>query len=168
MLLLGKIWDKVFKNGPSKICGRQPVFHKFHLVHSWILCPIYQKVFMPKIRVNFLLQYLGFVINLKKCLIIPNQKTEFLDLIINSVKVQTGINVVDRKSKINNWKVSYNTNRRIIDRREAICLGDCKMNLVLLAIETPHKLSRIAAVKKKPIDFHKRSQYISKSTTRQH
>ena len=57
-------WDKVFKNGPSKICGRQPlkklngydllkqtkadhnpstflkaVFHKFYLVHSWILCP---------------------------------------------------------------------------------------------------------------------------------
>ena len=40
------IWDKVFKSGPSKMCGRQPladytpsnflkaVFHKFHLVHS--------------------------------------------------------------------------------------------------------------------------------------
>ena len=50
------MWDKVFKNGPSKICGRQPlkdlkghgmleaehtpsnfltaVFHKFYLVHS--------------------------------------------------------------------------------------------------------------------------------------
>ena len=50
------IWDEVFKNGPSKICGRQPlknlkeyglpkadhtpsyflkvVFHKFYLVHS--------------------------------------------------------------------------------------------------------------------------------------
>ena len=32
----------VFKNGPSKICVRQPlknlktVFHKFYLVHSWI------------------------------------------------------------------------------------------------------------------------------------
>ena len=42
--------DKIFKNGPSKICGRQPlknlkwyglpIFHKFYLVHSWILCPI--------------------------------------------------------------------------------------------------------------------------------
>ena len=48
-------WDKVFKNGSSEIFGRQPlqnlkwhglpsnfskaVFHKFHLVHSWILCP---------------------------------------------------------------------------------------------------------------------------------
>ena len=52
-----------FKNGPSKICGRQPlknlkgyylpkadhtssnilkaVFHKFYLVHSWILSSIY-------------------------------------------------------------------------------------------------------------------------------
>ena len=46
--------DKVFKNGPSKICGRQNleiclkqivppsntikvVFHKFYLVHYWIL-----------------------------------------------------------------------------------------------------------------------------------
>ena len=36
------IWVKVFKNGPSKICGRQPqkvlpdkaVFHKFYLIHS--------------------------------------------------------------------------------------------------------------------------------------
>ena len=57
------IWDNVFKGGPSKICGRQPlkklngygllkvdhtpssflkaVFHKFYLVHSWILCLIY-------------------------------------------------------------------------------------------------------------------------------
>ena len=26
------IWDKVFKNGPSKICGR--AFKKFYLVHS--------------------------------------------------------------------------------------------------------------------------------------
>ena len=56
------MWDKVFKNGPSKICGRQSlknlngfsllkadhdpsnflkaVFHKFYLVHSWILCLI--------------------------------------------------------------------------------------------------------------------------------
>ena len=45
-------WDKVFRNGPSEICGRQPlknlshipsnllkaVFHKFYLVHSWIHC----------------------------------------------------------------------------------------------------------------------------------
>ena len=48
-------WDKVFKGGPSKICGRQTlkslkgygllihsnflkaVFHKFYLSHSWIL-----------------------------------------------------------------------------------------------------------------------------------
>ena len=52
------IWDKVFKNGPSEICGTQPLknlkeydlltysnflktaFHKFYLIHSWILCPI--------------------------------------------------------------------------------------------------------------------------------
>ena len=54
-------WGKVFKNGPSKICGRQPlkklkwyrllgqtkslqillkfVFHKFSLIHSWITWP---------------------------------------------------------------------------------------------------------------------------------
>ena len=41
------ICDKVFTNGPRKICGRQPlknflkaVFHKFYLVHSRILCHI--------------------------------------------------------------------------------------------------------------------------------
>ena len=57
------IWEKVFKNGPSKNCGRNPlkklkeygllkanhtptnflkvVFHKFYLVHSWILCLVW-------------------------------------------------------------------------------------------------------------------------------
>ena len=65
--LLGKnSWFKVFKNGPSKSSGRQPlkklklvclsrpyqahyiisnflkaVFHKFYLVHSWIPWPSY-------------------------------------------------------------------------------------------------------------------------------
>ena len=56
LFVLFHIWGKVFKNGPSKICGRQPlkhlkgygmpkaehthsivlkaVFHKFYLVHS--------------------------------------------------------------------------------------------------------------------------------------
>ena len=30
-------WVKVFKYGPSKICGKiWTVFHIFHLVHSWI------------------------------------------------------------------------------------------------------------------------------------
>ena len=29
------IWVKVFKNGPSKICGRQPL-KKFYLLHFWI------------------------------------------------------------------------------------------------------------------------------------
>ena len=53
-------WDKLFKSGKIIICGKQPlkiwrdlvclsrpypfkffktVFHKFYLVHSWILCP---------------------------------------------------------------------------------------------------------------------------------
>ena len=58
--LISIIWDKVFKSGPSKICGRQAlnnlkgyglckadhtpsnflkvVFHKFYLVHFRILC----------------------------------------------------------------------------------------------------------------------------------
>ena len=55
------IWDKAFKSGPSKICGRQPlknlkgsdhipsdflkaVFHKCYLVHSWIPGLIYKYV----------------------------------------------------------------------------------------------------------------------------
>ena len=55
---LDHIRDKVFKNWPSKICGRQPlknlkgypfrffkgyVFHKFYLVHSWILGLMYHE-----------------------------------------------------------------------------------------------------------------------------
>ena len=35
------IWVKVFKNGPSKICGRKPL--KNYLVHSWIPWPIYKQ-----------------------------------------------------------------------------------------------------------------------------
>ena len=55
------MWDKVFKNVPSEICGRQPlknlkwygllkqtIFHKFHLVHSLILCHIYHTVVILK------------------------------------------------------------------------------------------------------------------------
>ena len=34
------IWDKVFKSGPNKNFLKA-VFHKFCLVPSWILCPIY-------------------------------------------------------------------------------------------------------------------------------
>ena len=67
-------WGKVFKNGPSKICERQPfknlkgygllkqtisssflqaVFHKFYQVHSWILCPkwSFQDVIFMKVLV---------------------------------------------------------------------------------------------------------------------
>ena len=57
------IWIKVFKNGPSKICGRQPllrhtisvhitlkaVFHEFFLVHSWIPWPIYKYILKPSV-----------------------------------------------------------------------------------------------------------------------
>ena len=35
--------DIVFENGSSKICGRQVVFHKFHLAHFGILCPYCHK-----------------------------------------------------------------------------------------------------------------------------
>ena len=39
------IWDKVFKNGPSKICGRQPLKTFIILEYSWILCLIYSDQF---------------------------------------------------------------------------------------------------------------------------
>ena len=52
----GPKWDKIFKNGPSKICGRQPLknlisdflkaaFHKF----TWSIL----KYFAPNISKNF-------------------------------------------------------------------------------------------------------------------
>ena len=58
------IWDKVLKSEPSKICGNQPfknlkgygqlnaVFHKFYLVHSWILCPICRLKYFIKARLK--------------------------------------------------------------------------------------------------------------------
>ena len=65
-------WVKVFKNGPSKICGRQPlkylkwydhitsnilkaVFHKFYLVHSWISWPKWPKIQQKYILSNMLI-----------------------------------------------------------------------------------------------------------------
>ena len=40
------ISNKVLNNGPSKICGRQPLKnltgYGLLLVHSWLLCPIYR------------------------------------------------------------------------------------------------------------------------------
>ena len=65
----GDRWVKVFKNRPSKICGRQPlkklkwfnlpkqtVFRKFYLVHSWMPWPIWSlAVCMIFLRtINFL------------------------------------------------------------------------------------------------------------------
>ena len=68
-----RIWVKVFKSGPSKISGRQPirnlkwydllrqtnflkaVFHKFYLIHSWILCLIYSCQLSGFPNVNFAL-----------------------------------------------------------------------------------------------------------------
>ena len=34
------IWDKVFKNGPNKICGRQPLqnFKQYGLLMSYLFC----------------------------------------------------------------------------------------------------------------------------------
>ena len=44
-LRFSPIWDKVFKNGPNKVCGRQTIFHKFYLIHSWMFCRINYKRF---------------------------------------------------------------------------------------------------------------------------
>ena len=65
-------WNKVFKNGSSKICGRQPLknlkvygllkadhtpsnllkaaFHKFYLFCSWILCPTYMYILRRHVK----------------------------------------------------------------------------------------------------------------------
>ena len=42
------------------------------------------EIFMARDSVIFLLQHLGFVINLKKCVLGPSQEIEFLWLIVNS------------------------------------------------------------------------------------
>ena len=80
------IWNKAFKNGPSKTCGRQPlkkklkgygvlqadqtpsnfletVFHKFYLVHSWILCPVYGLVHFRRTTIQISVVLVSFVIS---------------------------------------------------------------------------------------------------------
>ena len=42
------------------------------------------KIFMAGDSVIFLLQHLGFLINLKKCVLDPAQEIEFLELTVNS------------------------------------------------------------------------------------
>ena len=42
------IWDKVFKNGPSEICGRLPL-KKFEVSH----CPIYTFLIKPDRILDF-------------------------------------------------------------------------------------------------------------------
>ena len=71
---LSLIWNKVFKNGPSEICGRHPlknlkwyglfitsiflkaVFHKFHSVNSLILSLICESCFCWKKLIHSPLQ----------------------------------------------------------------------------------------------------------------
>ena len=70
------IWDKVTKNGPGEICGRQPlkklnaydllkaIFHIFQLVYFRILCPIwFIQYCQMKNHVNIEMQIDLFFIN---------------------------------------------------------------------------------------------------------
>ena len=38
------IWDKVFKSGPSKVCGRQPFKNLKGIWSTWILCLIWNSL----------------------------------------------------------------------------------------------------------------------------
>ena len=71
------IWDKIFKNGPSKVCGRQPlknlkcssdflkaVFHKFYLVHSWVFCPICSLSFTRYFQLSLKEEYCKSIIKI--------------------------------------------------------------------------------------------------------
>ena len=75
VMFLRNIWDNVFKNEPSKTCGRfeviltehippnfsELVFHKFYLAHSWVLCLIYvrnHKVIWQKLRKIFFILHI--------------------------------------------------------------------------------------------------------------
>ena len=99
-------WGKVFKNGPSKICGKPPLknlmgyglpkadhtpsnflralFHKFYLVHSWILRPncewLYFTYSIWTNRILLLVQYLNkqdFAFN-KGCFFLIVKTVSFL------------------------------------------------------------------------------------------
>ena len=70
MFFLKFKWEKVFKNGPSKICERQALknlkgygllknfkgFRKFYLFHSWIFCPKLYFSFFQKFTFRILSQ----------------------------------------------------------------------------------------------------------------
>ena len=43
------IWDKVFKNGPSKICGRQPLKKFTWSVFEYFIS-FYHRTLIPKIE----------------------------------------------------------------------------------------------------------------------
>ena len=72
------IWNKAFKNGPSKICGRQPL--KNLLVYGLFKQPYPFKFFkgcLPQILLGLLLNTLSYIENgsLKNLLKFKGEKT---------------------------------------------------------------------------------------------
>ena len=68
-------WDKVFKNGPSKICGRQPL--KFEVVWSGLGRPYHVKFFkgrLPQILLGPFLNTLSHISFLENVNNIKNNK----------------------------------------------------------------------------------------------
>ena len=78
-----RIFEKFLKV-PISVLRRLMIRVIIHLDNLLILGNSMSEIFMARDSVIFLLQHLGFVINLKKCVLDPAQDIEFLWLIVNS------------------------------------------------------------------------------------
>ena len=78
-----RIFTKLFKT-PISVLTRLMIRVIICLEDLLILENSTSKIFMARDSVIFLLQHLGFVINLKKFVLDPAQEIEFLGLIVNS------------------------------------------------------------------------------------
>ena len=107
------IWEKVFKSGPSKICGRQPlktsnilkvVFHKFYFVHSWILCPIHSALIRNGLLTNLAFRNKPIWANLSTSITPENiQKTIGFLIFQGEQKLNNSLNI---SAKIRRWSLA--------------------------------------------------------------
>ena len=78
-----RIFKKLLKV-PISVLGRLMIRVIIYLDDLLILGNSMSEMFMARDSVIFLLQHLGFVINLKKCVLDPAQEIEFLGVIVNT------------------------------------------------------------------------------------
>ena len=94
-----RVFTKILKI-PIAILRRLKIRIIIYLDDMLMLAKSIQEILIAKDTVIYLLQHLGFVINLKKSVLIPTQKIEFLGLIIDSVELTLSL-TQEKLDKIN-------------------------------------------------------------------